>query len=105
MSKSSTITAENKLPPIHPGEHLKDEMEALGLSGNQFARALGVPTNRLTEIIAGRRGITADTALRLGRYFGTGGAIWMRLQVAYDLKVAEIEKGEEIARTVRQRAA
>ncbi|WP_316975721.1 HigA family addiction module antitoxin [Shumkonia mesophila] len=105
MSKSSTIIAENKLPPIHPGEHLRDEMEVLKLSGNQFAQALGVPTNRLTEIVAGRRGITADTALRLGRYFGNGGAIWMRLQVAYDLRVAEIEKGEEITRTVRPRAA
>lgn len=104
MPKSPIFTAKDGLPPIHPGEHLKDEMEALGLSGNQFARALGVPANLLTEIIAGRRSITADTALRLGRYFGADPDFWMRLQNGYDLKVAERDKGEEITRTVQQRA-
>jgi len=105
MSKSRTTTVEENLPPIHPGEHIMDEMAELGLTGSQFARALGVPPNRMTEIVAGRRGITADTALRLGRYFGTGPGLWMRLQMEYDLKTAQREKGDEIARVVRPRAA
>ena len=57
---------------IHPGEHLADELQALGMSANELAKELGVPTNRLTEIIRGKRGISGDTALRLGRWFGTG---------------------------------
>ena len=65
---------------IHPGEHLADELKALGMSANELAKELGVPTNRLTEIIRGKRGISGDTALRLGRWFGTGPDIWMNLQ-------------------------
>lgn len=65
---------------IHPGEHLADELKALGMSANQLAKELGVPTNRITEIIRGKRGISGDTALRLGRWFGTGPDIWMNLQ-------------------------
>ena len=61
---------------IHPGEHLADELKALGMSANELAKELGVPTNRLTEIIRGKRGISGDTALRLGRWFGTGPEIW-----------------------------
>ena len=81
---------------IHPGEHLADELQALGLSANQLAKELGVPTNRITEIIRGKRGISGDTALRLGRWFGTGPEIWMNLQKNYELRRAEQEIGEDL---------
>src|SRR3974377_2572560 len=74
--------------PIHPGQHLAEELEALGISANQLAKDLGVPTNRRTEIIRGRRGISGDTALRLGRWYGTGPDIWMNLQKNYELGAA-----------------
>jgi addiction module HigA family antidote len=64
---------------IHPGEHLADELKALGMSANELAKELGVPTNRLTEIIRGKRGISGDTALRLGHFFGTSPEFWMNL--------------------------
>jgi addiction module HigA family antidote len=73
---------------IHPGEHLADELQALGMSANELAKELGVPTNRLTQIIKGKRGITGDTALRLGKWFGTGPDIWMNLQKNYELQLA-----------------
>jgi len=79
---------------IHPGEHLADELEALGMSANQLAKELGVPANRITQIIQGKRGITGDTALRLGRWFGTGPEIWINLQENYELRLAEAENGE-----------
>jgi antitoxin HigA-1 len=84
------------MPPIiiHPGEHLADELKAMGMSANELAKALGVPANRLTEIIRGKRGITGDTALRLGRWFGTGPDIWMNLQKNYELRLAEMEIGD-----------
>jgi len=78
---------------IHPGEHLADELQALGMSANELAKELGVPTNRLTQIIKGKRGITGDTALRLGKWFGTGPDIWMNLQKNYELKLAANEIG------------
>ncbi len=81
---------------IHPGEHLADELRALGMSANELAKKLGVPTNRLTEIIRGRRGISGDTALRLGRWFGTGPDIWMNLQKNYELRLAAQEIGEAL---------
>jgi len=93
------------LPPIHPGEILRDEMEALELSANALARALDVPPNRITEILNGTRGISADTALRLARYFGTSARFWMNLQTSYDLAVAESERGGAIANRVQPRAA
>ena len=86
---------------IHPGEHLADELQALGMSANQLAKELGVPTNRLTQIIKGRRGISGDTALRLGRWFGTGPDIWMNLQKNYELKVAANEIGDALTK-IRQ---
>ena len=79
---------------IHPGEHLADELKALGLSANELAKELGVPTNRLTQIIRGKRGISGDTALRLGRWFGTGPDIWINLQKNYELRLAAIEIGD-----------
>lgn len=78
-----------KRPPVHPGRILKHEMEEIGMSANTVALALRIPANRLTEIVNGRRSITADTALRLGRFFGTSAQFWLNLQAAYDLQTAE----------------
>ncbi len=93
------------LPPIHPGEVLVDELAELNLSANAFARSLDVPTNRITEILKGKRAITADTALRLSRYFGTSATFWIDLQTRYDLAVAERDHGEKIKNRVQPRAA
>ena len=95
----------NVLPPIHPGEHLRDELEELGLSARALASALGVPVNRITQILREERGVTADTALRLGRYFGTSADFWLNLQKLYELRSAERTSGEEIKRRVKPRAA
>lgn len=92
-------------PAIHPGEILADELQELGISANQFARELYVPTNRITQILRQKRGITADTALRLGQYFGTGPEFWLNLQKAYELRLAELEVGQEIRRTIHTRPA
>ena len=94
----------NLMPPIHPGEILQDELDELGLSANAFAKALGVPTNRITTILKGQRGISADTALRLSQYFGTSPKFWMNLQQSYDLKIAMEKNGSEIERLVQPRA-
>ena len=93
--------------PVHPGEVLREELDELGLSANALARALGVPTNRVTAILNGQRGVSADTALRLARYFGTTPQLWMNLQKTWELRQAEIESGREIAACVtpRQSAA
>ena len=90
-------------PPIHPGEILADELEELNMSAAELSRALHVPTNRITQILAGKRAITADTALRLGQWFGTGPELWINLQKSYELRLAEQEKGEEIKRTIHRR--
>jgi addiction module HigA family antidote len=91
--------------PIHPGEILADELEELGLSAAGLARELHVPTNRITQILNGKRAISADTALRLGRWFGTGPELWLNLQKQYELRLAEQEVGEEIRATIVPRAA
>jgi addiction module HigA family antidote len=92
--------------PIHPGEILREEyMLPLGLSANALARALGVTPARLNDIARGRRAVTADTALRLARYFGTDARSWMNLQSIHDLRVAELAQAKRIAATVRPRAA
>ena len=94
------------IPPIHPGEILKTEfLEPLGLSINALSRAIGVPRTRLNDIVLSRRGITADTALRLARYFGVGARFWMNLQSHYELEVAEATSGERLTREIRPRAA
>ena len=93
----------NGMTPVHPGEILAEELEELGLSANAFAKALGVPTNRITAIINGQRGVTADTALRLARYFGTGPQVWLNLQKTYELRRAELDSWENIKLTVRPR--
>jgi addiction module HigA family antidote len=85
----------------HPGRLLKRELAARGLSANRLSLDLGVPSGRITDILNGRRSITADTALRLGRYFGNRPQFWLDLQGQYDIALAEREKGKEIARRVR----
>ncbi len=91
--------------PIHPGEFLADELEELGMSAAELARIVRVPANRISQIIAGRRNVTADTALRLGRYFGTGPQIWLNLQQAYELDLAQREIAPEIESIPRRQAA
>lgn len=93
----------NSMRPVHPGEILAEELQELGLSANALARALCVPTNRVTAILKGQRGITADTALRLSRYFDTTPQLWMNLQKTYELRVAETESGRDIADRVQPR--
>jgi addiction module HigA family antidote len=89
------------MDPIHPGEHLEEFMSELGLSARQLARRLGVPHTRILGILAGRRAISAETALRLARFFGTSAKLWMGLQAAYDREVAERAHGEAIRREVQ----
>jgi addiction module HigA family antidote len=89
-----------KLRPVHPGETIGEELEARGLSAHAFALKLRVPANRISEIIAGRRAISPETALRLARYFGNSAEFWMRLQSHYDLEMAEREFGERVMREV-----
>jgi antitoxin HigA-1 len=91
--------------PIDPGEILHEELAELSISANAPAGALGVPANRITGIIKEQRAVTVDTALRLGRYFSTTPEFWMNLQIAYEIRKAEAETGEQIERTVRPRAA
>jgi addiction module HigA family antidote len=92
--------------PIHPGEILRTEwLEPLGLTAYRLAKDIGVPPNRVTEILAGRRGISAETALRLARYFATDAQSWMNLQSHYDLELAQRQLGDRVADEVQPRAA
>ena len=93
----------NGMRPVHPGEILREELDVLELSAKAFATALDVPGNRITAILNGQRGITADTALRLSRYLGTTPEFWLNLQKTFELRVAENEAGQRIARRVRPR--
>jgi addiction module HigA family antidote len=88
------------LPPVHPGRTLADELAARNMSANALALKLRVPANRLSDIIREKRAISAETALRLGHYFGTGGQFWMNLQANYDLALARERFGDTIAREV-----
>ena len=88
-------------PVSHPGRLLKRELEARGLSANRLALDIGVPSGRVTDVLNGRRSITADTAVRLGLYFGNGPAFWIGLQGQYDIARVERERGAEIAERVR----
>jgi addiction module HigA family antidote len=94
-----------KLAPIHPGSILKEDLEDVGVSINQLGRELRVPVNRISAIVNRRRGITADTALRLAQYFGNSAQYWMNLQALYDLEAVEPAKREEIERDVRRLSA
>ena len=88
-------------PVSHPGRLLKRELTARKLSANRLSLDVGVPSGRITDILNGRRSITADTAVRLGRYFGNSAQFWLDLQNEYDIAMVEREKGREIARRVR----
>ena len=88
-------------PAVHPGRLLKRELTARSLSANRLSLDLGVPSGRITDILNGRRSITADTAVRLGRYFGNNPQFWLDLQSQHDIAVVEREQGPEIARRVR----
>lgn len=87
--------------PVHPGNALRLELDARDMSANALALALRVPSGRITDILNGKRAVTPETALRLGRYFGTGAELWLNLQTAFDLAVAENRHGERICAEVR----
>ena len=94
-----------KLVPVHPGEILSEEfLKPMGVSQNRLALALGVPARRINEIVLRKRGISADTALRLSAYFGNSADFWLGIQMDYDLDTARIDTGEAIDREVRRRA-
>ena len=97
------MNVKNRMRPVHPGEILGDELEELGMSANSLAKALAVPTNRITGILNGQRGVTADTALRLARYFGTSPQLWLNLQNAFELRVAETTSAKDVAEQVQTR--
>jgi antitoxin HigA-1 len=110
MSKSSTIiriqtmSKPKRLPPIHPGEILREEfLKPLGLSMNKLAGALHVPANRVSQIVEGRRTVTGETALRLARYFGTSPEFWLGMQKDYDLQIARDSFEAEVTRQVHPR--
>jgi len=88
-------------PVVHPGRFLKREMATRKLSANRLSLDIGVPSGRVTDILNGRRAITADTAVRLGLYFGNSAQFWLDLQSQYDIGVVEREKGAELAKRVR----
>ena len=90
------------MKPIHPGRILKREMDARELSANKLALALRVPSGRITQIINGKRGVSAETALRLSRYFGNSARFWMNLQTRYELAKAEQDMGQKIEAEVQQ---
>lgn len=90
------------LPPVHPGEILlEDFLNPMGITRYRLAKSIGVPQRRIDEICAGKRAITADTAMRLARFFGTDAQSWMNLQATYDLEVAEMSLAERIEREVK----
>ena len=95
----------NKMPPIHPGEILAEELETIGMSARQLASAIGVPPNRVSAILRNTRAVTADTDLRLSAYFGTTPGFWLDLQKTFELREAEIERGAEIRKAIKRRAA
>jgi len=95
-----------KLPNVHPGEVLLEEfLNPMGISQNRCGRDIGVPPRRINEIVLGKRGITADTALRLARYFGTSEQFWMGLQADYELEEVRTQAGKQIERRVQPRSA
>ena len=97
------LFARNGMRPVHPGEILREQLEALGLSANALSRELGAPVNRITMIMRGERGMSADSALRLTRYFGTSMLFWLNLQKTWELRRAEIAVGAEIIERVKPR--
>jgi addiction module HigA family antidote len=94
-----------RLPPVHPGELLKETLDDLGVSMNALARAIGVPANRISTIVAGTRSISGETALRLGRYFGTTPEYWINMQAHYDLETARDRWESAVLRQIAPRTA
>ncbi|PPF52729.1 addiction module antidote protein, HigA family [Clavibacter michiganensis] len=106
MSNSSTTTEGDRIAPIHPGEILMaDFIEGFGITQNRLAVSIGVPPRRINEIVHGKRGITADTAVRLARYFGTSDEFWMNLQSHYELRLERRSLQDRIAEIVPLRVA
>jgi addiction module HigA family antidote len=103
--RSTTAKTRGKLPPVHPGEFLKETLDDLGLSMNQLAAAIRVPANRINAIVAGQRSITGETALRLARYFDTTPEYWLNMQTHYDLEKARDEWEARVAAEVSPRTA
>lgn len=103
MTKDEEVAC--AMRPIHPGEILPDELAELGLSARAFAMAVDIPVNRVTQIMRQQRGVSADTALRLARYFGTSPEFWMGLQSDYELRCAQRDVGDTIRQAVSPRAA
>ena len=97
------MNARNSMRPVHPGEVLRDELDELGMSASALSKALDVPVNRMTMILNGQRGVSADTALRLARYFGTTPQLWLNLQKTWELRKAETEAGQQISKCVKPR--
>lgn len=97
----SAVTTGESLAPVHPGVHLLDYIEGAGIIQYRLAKSIHVPPRRINEIVHGKRAITADTALRLGRYFRTSPQYWMNLQTAYDLALAEADIGERLKNRLR----
>ena len=93
------------MPPIHPGEILSDELAELNIAAAGLARAIQVPPNRITQIIAGKRSVSADTALRLGKWFGTGPRLWLNLQQTYELDLATQELKDTLGKIRTRKAA
>src|SRR5436190_11227839 len=88
--------------PIHPGEHLSDQLKEIGIPAAELARQIEVPVNRITGIINGQRGVTADTALRLGHWFGMSPEFWLNLQTSYELRLARREVGSRVSKLPRR---
>jgi addiction module HigA family antidote len=106
IGEPMTTRRKRDIPPVHPGEILRvDFLEPLGLSVNALSQAIKVPRTRLNDIVRGRRGITADSAIRLARYFGVSARFWMNLQTHYELEVAEESWGAKLGREIRPHAA
>ncbi|MFC6705473.1 HigA family addiction module antitoxin [Flexivirga alba] len=98
MSNSSTTTEADLIEPVHPGEILmEDFIEGFGITQNKLAVSIGVPPRRINEIVHGKRGITADTAIRLARYFGTSEEFWMNLQSNYELRLERRVLRDQVA--------
>ena len=97
------MNARNGMKPVHPGEILRGELDEFGLSASALSKALAVPVSRVTMILNGQRGVSADTALRLARYFGTTPQLWLNLQKTWELRRMEVAAGREIAKRVTPR--
>jgi addiction module HigA family antidote len=102
LSTTVDVRESNFLCVVHPGEILGEELEELGISARALARQIGVPPNRVTQIVRGERGVSGDTALRLGHWFGMSAEFWMNLQKTYELNLARVQVGEEVAKLPRR---